>query len=124
MIFSSDTPQRLFGSIENAPKEAAENHNNFNEITFGKEEYRQVWHTLTEAIGEREYYSGRVTTLHNGFASTLRTSLIIYRDKRDPERPIVDMVPIWWDIETITDEGENLLNDFELCELLKLVGEE
>lgn len=124
MKILSKTPQRLFGSNESAPKEEAENQKNFNETDFTDKHYREVWQELTEAIGEKNYYNGRVVTLHEGFTSTLRTTLIIYRDEVDCEERIVRIIPIWWEMETITDEGKNSQNNFSLHELLKLVGEE
>ncbi|MBO7300613.1 MAG: hypothetical protein J6U53_04295 [Tidjanibacter sp.] len=104
---SQATPQRLFGASEQP------------EISFNANHYDQVWLSLLDSIGESNYFNGRVTTEHNEFTSTLTTTLIIYRDRHDPERPITHLAPIWWEMTTYDSEGNELPNDFSLKELLE-----
>ena len=102
------TPQRLFGA-SNKP-----------EISFTTDHYNQVWRSLLDAIGESDYFNGKVITSHEGFTSLLTTTLIVYRDRHAPERPITHLAPIWWEMTTHDTEGNEHPNDFSLRELLEL----
>jgi len=114
MSNSLQTPQRLFGEKERGEPLAG------GEIGFGAEEYAEVWRALKEAVGEDNYFSGRVMTKHRGFTSSLVVSLIIYRDRSDPERRIVDVAPVWWEMATYDGERE-VANDFSFGELRECV---
>lgn len=107
------TPQRLFGFEEQSAPLAHP------EVSFGHEDYTLVWQSLLAAVGETNYFSGKIHTVHEGFCSELTLSAIIYRNREHPERPICDIVPIWWEMTTFDSDGNELLNDFSLRELLK-----
>lgn len=100
------TPQRLFGASTEP------------EISFTTDRYLQVWQSLTEAIGESDYFNGKVTTNHEGFTSLLTTTLIVYRDRHAPEHPITHLVPIWWEMTTHDTDEKERLNDFSFKEFL------
>lgn len=81
------------------------------EVSFGVGEYAEVWRSVVEAVGEANYFNGKVVTSHAGFDSELTTTLIIYRDRNHPEHPITGVVPVWWEMATF--DGEHPLpNDF------------
>lgn len=109
---NSKTPQRLFGCTEQpaAPSE----------VEFREEDYALVWASLVGAIGESSYFSGKIHTDHEGFCSTLTLSVIIYRDREHPERPITKIVPIWWEMTTLNASNNKTLNNFSFRELLEL----
>ena len=114
---TSKTPQRLFGCAEQTAS------NPLSEIEFREEDYALVWRALLGAIGERDYFNGTVESHHAGFTASLTTTLIIYRDKHHPERPITGIVPIWWEMHTHDADGNQQFNDFSLKELLNKVAE-
>lgn len=101
------TPQRLFGASEQS------------EILFNANHYDEVWSTLLDAIGESDYFNGKVTTEHEGFISSLTTTLIVYRDRHAPERPINRLIPVWWEMATYDEEDNQHPNNFSLKELLE-----
>ena len=113
---TSKTPQRLFGCAEQTANSL------LSEIEFREEDYALVWRALLGAIGERDYFNGTVESHHAGFTASLTTTLIIYRDKHHPERPITGIVPIWWEMHTHDSEGAEHPNDFSLKELLSKVA--
>ena len=102
------TPQRLFGYAEQC------------EINFQSSHYDEVWCSLLEAIGEGDYFNGCVETSHEGFTSLLTTTLIVYRDRHNPEQPINRLIPIWWEMATLDEDDNEHPNDFSLKELLEL----
>ncbi len=104
---SQATPQRLFGASVQP------------EISFNGDHYDEVWSTLLDAIRESDYFNGSVVTDHEDFTSTLTTTLIVYRNRHDPERPITNLIPIWWEMTTHDSEENEHPNDFSLKELLE-----
>ena len=110
------TPQRLFGCAEQASL------NTLAEIEFCEADYATVWCSLLEVIGERNYFNGTVECAHEAFTSRLTTTLIIYRDRTLPDRPITSIVPIWWEMHTFDADGNQQFNDFSLKELLSKVN--
>ncbi len=117
------TPQRLFGFSEQYATSLS------NECKFGEKDYTLVKQSLLVAIGESNYFSGKIHTDHNGFCSVLTISVIIYRDREQPECPVCDIVPIWWQMATYSNfDGEGELckecpNDFEFCDLRRVCKE-
>ena len=84
--------------------------------------YQETLNRLTEAIGAANYYSGAIAFDFEGIACRLVTSVIVYRrTERLPEGDfsvVTDLVPVWWEFHTESDEeGELLLNDFSFDEL-------
>ncbi|MDR2890580.1 MAG: hypothetical protein LBV18_03115 [Alistipes sp.] len=87
---------------------------------------------LREAIGTADYFNGSVEleiaipepeTTQTPETATLRltTTLIVYRHLETlPEgatrRRIIHVVPIWWELSSVTDEGA-VPNDFSFGEL-------
>lgn len=90
------------------------------EIDFGDKEYGEVCDSLREAIGESNYFSGKIETAHDGFCSTLTLSVIVYRDREHPEHPITNLVPIWWEMTTLDANSNPQPNNFSFRELLEL----
>jgi len=109
-------------------------------FSIAPEIYQQVASALLEAIGDKEFFNGSVELDTDEFRSTLRTTLIIYRDKcterggggtlglgggflglsggvaAAPAEPpcagaIRDIVPVWWEFSLSLPEGE-AENDF------------
>ncbi len=78
--------------------------------------YEQIATLLLNEIDNRVYFSGVVShhtdEVDYRFFSTL---IINYRSERYPEGEhceIADIVPVWWQMQSTTDEGE-CLNDFD-----------
>lgn len=86
--------------------------------------YDEVLARLTDAIGDTDYFSGTLAFAFGQISCRLRVSVIACRrTERLPEgpcRPIADLVPVWWEFFTESDEGE-LLNDFSFDEVRKLL---
>lgn len=82
--------------------------------------YRETALRLCDGIGGSDYYSGSVAFTHQFVDCRLTASVIVYRCMdRVPEgilRPIVDLVPVWWEFHTVNIDGEQL-NDFSFGEL-------
>lgn len=89
------------------------------EQKFGPQEYAEVWDKLLTAVGDSDYFNGKVECSHEGFDSVLTATIIIYRDKTHPQRPICDIVPVWWEMATYKDDRE-ILNDFSFYALRTL----
>lgn len=116
MNFPTKTPQRLFGTSDKNPSVTS------NEAVFENREYEEVWSELSRAIADANFFNGSITTQHKEFTSHLTTTLIIYRDKSDPEEPITDIVPVWWEMKAYGNESsEPLANDFSFCLLREVV---
>lgn len=84
--------------------------------------YEETFSRLAEAIGSRNYFSGTVSFPFEHVACRLTTSVIVYRRTESlPEGDfdvIDDLVPVWWEFHTETDEGE-VPNDFSFSALRK-----
>lgn len=82
--------------------------------------YRETAARLADAIDGGSYFSGSVRFDFDGMSCCLRASVIVYRRRESlPEgefRPIVDLVPVWWEFHTVGEAGE-VLNDFSFSEL-------
>lgn len=71
--------------------------------------YQEAANYLAEAIGEEEYFSGKVEFNSENVECRLTISVIVYRNRVSGE--INDLVPVWWEFDTLVD-GEERLNDF------------
>lgn len=84
--------------------------------------YNETLTRLTEAIGADNYFSGTVEFVFDDITCRLRTSVIVYRrTERLPEGDasvITDLVPVWWEFHTESDDAGEMLNDFSFSELL------
>jgi hypothetical protein len=82
--------------------------------------YEEIARALQAAIGEENYFNGKVEVESEEFYGTLTLSAIVYR--RTEELPegavsrIADIVPVWWEFSTVQECGE-VLNDFGFAEL-------
>ena len=69
-------------------------------LTVTPELYQEILARLTDAIGDRNYFSGSLEFVFEGIACRLRTSVIVYRrTELLPEgtfEVIDDLVPVWW----------------------------
>lgn len=84
--------------------------------------YNEVAEHLTECVGRNGYFSGSPEFSSNGVECRLVLSAVVYRRREsmpEGEREVIsDMVPVWWEFHTVTDEGE-VMNDFSFGELRK-----
>ncbi len=82
--------------------------------------YRLTALRLREEIGLAEWFNGSVELCFEGFHGRLTLTAIIYRRTETlPEgvcRPVSDVVPVWWEFSTTTEEGL-CSNDFSFTEL-------
>ena len=82
--------------------------------------YREVANKIIEHVGRRGYYSGALDFEWESVECRMVLSAVVYRRTEqypEGERPLVaDMVPVWWEFHSTTDEGE-VLNDFDFAEL-------
>ncbi|MDO4757864.1 MAG: hypothetical protein Q4A18_01220 [Rikenellaceae bacterium] len=82
--------------------------------------YEEVQERISEAIGERSYFSGALSFDFEEVACRLVVSCFVYRKRVTmPEgaaAAICDLVPVWWEFHTCGEEGE-MLNDFSFEEL-------
>ena len=83
--------------------------------------YLEVAERLSALIGTSQYYSGAFEIDFEDVSCCMVLSAVIYRhDETLPEGREVDLIdniiPVWWEFHTITEEGE-VLNDFDFAEL-------
>lgn len=83
--------------------------------------YLEVAERLSALIGLSHYYSGSFEIDFGEVACRMVLSAVVYRHQESfPEGRIVDIidnvVPVWWEFHTVTEEGE-VLNDFDFTEL-------
>ena len=75
---------------------------------------------LREAFGGGGFYSGSVECAVGETLCRLTASLVLYRsDARWPEgcrRRLTAVVPVWWEFNTVTADGE-VPNDFSFADL-------
>lgn len=95
-------------------------------IHITKNVYQEIAEQLSEEIGGRDYYSGRIERTTPDYDITLTSTLVVYHTTHTaPDgsfTTINDIVPIWWSCSTTTDEGERL-NDFDFNRIKALVCE-
>lgn len=109
-------------------------------IKFTRADYELVLRAIVRAIGRGCYFNGTIRVVHPTFASTLTATLIIYRAKGEQGEPIIDIVPVWWELSTTplaegatcpdngqstaTNDENNIattLNDFSFNTLRQLI---
>ena len=82
--------------------------------------YRLVAAGLREEIGDAEWFNGTLGGDLPDLEWRLTLTAIAYRrDEVLPEgarRPVSDVVPVWWEFSTLTEEGQ-CPNDFSFTEL-------
>lgn len=90
-------------------------------FTVTPELYDETSARLCELIGDADYFSGSAAFVFEGVACRLRISVIVYRrTERLPEGTfsvITDLVPVWWEFHTESDEEGEMLNDFSFDEM-------
>jgi hypothetical protein len=93
-------------------------------IEICSDSYRDLAALLREEIQTADYFNGSVTLEKPDFSARLVATLIIYRrTETTPEgarRPIDNVVPVWWELQTTTPEGP-VPNDFSFSELRPLL---
>ncbi len=88
------------------------------------EDYELLLGRLVEVIGGRHYFNGTVRAEGTDVDFLLTCSCVVYRgavempDGRRDE--ITDIVPVWWDLRSIGDEGE-VDNDFSFDTMRELL---
>ncbi len=87
--------------------------------------YNEVAEHLTERMGRNGYFSGSLEFASNDVECRLVLSAVVYRRREsmpEGEREVIsDVVPVWWEFHTVTEEGE-VMNDFSFGELRKYFG--
>lgn len=88
-------------------------------IEINKEDYFGVADALKDAIGDREFFTGKVEYGCERFFSTLSATVLVYRDGRGCEYlgEIVKLVPVWWQFDTTLPDGSVGVNDFGFSEM-------
>ncbi len=85
-------------------------------LTITPTTYSELAALLVANINDREYYSGTVTLFTPQVDYHLTSTLMLrYRDVECPDthyREISQVIPIWWEMSSIDDDGEQL-NDFD-----------
>lgn len=89
--------------------------------TISVKVYLEVAERLSALIGNLHYYSGAFEFESEGVLYRMIISAMIYRHRETlPEGREVDIIdniiPVWWEFRSTTDEGE-VLNDFDFAEL-------
>lgn len=82
--------------------------------------YLEIAERLVAAIADNEFYSGVVVCYDGDTCCRLVSTLVVYRRPQveggSVVRPIVDVVPVWWELQT-TVGAEIVDNDFSFREL-------
>lgn len=93
-------------------------------IAINANTYAQVATSLRDAIGDGYYYNGTFDLDCAKFYSTFTGTVIVYRDsdiipegRRDV---ITDLIPVWWEFETVIPEVGSVLNDFNFTDLKRV----
>mgnify|MGYP003534979484 FL=1 len=89
--------------------------------TISSKVYLEVAERLSALIGFSHYYSGSFEIDFGEVTCRMVLSAVVYRHQESfPEGRIVDIidnvVPVWWEFHTVTEEGE-VINDFDFAEL-------
>lgn len=88
--------------------------------------YRRLADALSERVAGKNYYSGTVCLDEEGASCRLTGSYIVYRSgcegPEGRESHVNEVVPVWWEFHTVTDEGE-VNNDFSFRELRPLLAD-
>lgn len=92
--------------------------------SISPELYRQVADRLLDAIGDGDYFSGAFDLRFGAVSCRLIATLLVYRTRgalpEGERRPVTDLVPVWWEFRTDTEEGPTD-NDFSFSELKAFV---
>lgn len=81
--------------------------------------YFNIAELLLEKIGTRDFFSGSVSLNDGDVECRLIATLVVERDRHNPNR-IVALLPVWWDFKTFIGT-EELSNDFSWGEMLESV---
>jgi len=80
--------------------------------------YRAVAASVMQAIADKDFFNGSVEYDTDEFYSTLRMTLIVYRDREAPGcgGAIRNIVPVWWEF-SLSQSGGEVDTDFSWREL-------
>lgn len=74
------------------------------------ETYGKLADSICDNLSTPHYFNGRVSVDDGVAEHTLLSTLIIYRSRvKESGREvdsIVDVVPVWWEFSTVTEQGE------------------
>ncbi len=86
--------------------------------TVSSEIYDHVAAALVDAIADRSFFSGSVSTCCDEVYMRLTATLVVYRSTGAGEDRggIADVVPVWWEFHTLCG-SEEILNDFSFATL-------
>ena len=93
-------------------------------IEISDEMYAALAQKLKKAIGQADYFSGAIELETSDLCARLIATLIICRrTESSPEKtqkPIQNVIPVWWELKTTTDDGLQI-NDFSFSEIKPLL---
>ena len=86
--------------------------------------YEHIAQVLLDQLYGQGYFSGSFEFDFDSISCRMVLSAVVHYHANDPSvgyaGGVKDIVPVWWEFHTITDEGEQL-NDFSLNELRQLI---
>jgi hypothetical protein len=87
--------------------------------------YAAVARAVCDAVGDSDFFNGRVECDTGGFWSTLTATLLVYRNEETlPEgmRSVIsDIVPVWWEFSTVFPGMGEVVNDFSFAEMKRFI---
>lgn len=93
-------------------------------IEIADDIYSALAQKLKKTIGTADYFNGTVEMEMGDVQFVFVATLVVYRRSRTtPEgvvRAIENVVPIWWELKTTTDHGEQI-NDFSFSGIKPLL---
>lgn len=96
-------------------------------IDFDEEIYARIASELLVRIEHEHFFSGTINVPYDTYCASLTSTLIIYyKTESLPEGQatvIEDIVPVWWEMHTTLDDGEELMNDFSFSTLRRFLLE-
>lgn len=80
--------------------------------------YDHVATLLVDAVADKGFFSGSITTCDGEVYMRLTATLVVYRNASAGEGygEIEDIVPVWWEFHTLCG-NEEIINDFSFSTL-------
>jgi hypothetical protein len=82
-------------------------------ISISPETYSRIASRLLQAVGESDFFNGRIEVDGPQGCAALSCTLIVYRKPgaERESRPLERIVPVWWDF-ALSADGEIRASDF------------
>lgn len=81
--------------------------------------YRDVADEVLDKVRDKDYFNGEIDGEIGEIGYTLRTTLLIYQ--HDGE--VYKVLPLYWEMSTYDEEGDEVENDFLFSDLLKYINQ-